>query len=335
MRYAVVFGVAAAVAVAAPITEASPSARLVYVRGAGAEACPDEATLRAAVKQRLGYDPFFPTARKTVVAQLTRTSKGYRARVQLAGEDGNARGERDLSTSGDDCGELTSAIALAISLALDDLDDLAPDPTPSDPAQSSPEPAPSSSPELALPSELASPSELALLEPAPIAAASRAELAASLGPSVSLGTAPGAAAGMGLGLALRWPRIAARVDVRGELPSSADIGAGGRVRTNIASATGSLCVRFAIPFACAGAGVGAVWSSTEGIAGPANDHASFFVASSRFGADVALGARFYVEPFVDVGANLTRPRVEVDGRSVYEMSPIWGALGVHVGTTIF
>lgn len=52
----VVFGIAAAMVFVAPSAEASPSARLVYVRGAGAEACPDEATLRGAVKQRLGYD---------------------------------------------------------------------------------------------------------------------------------------------------------------------------------------------------------------------------------------------------------------------------------------
>lgn len=35
---------------------ASPSSRLVYVRGRGAETCPDEAALRAAVAARLGYD---------------------------------------------------------------------------------------------------------------------------------------------------------------------------------------------------------------------------------------------------------------------------------------
>jgi hypothetical protein len=39
---------------------ATPSARLVYSRGHGAESCPDEHALREAVAARVGYDPFFP-----------------------------------------------------------------------------------------------------------------------------------------------------------------------------------------------------------------------------------------------------------------------------------
>src|SRR4051794_4640258 len=51
---------------------ASPASRLVYSRGVGAESCADESALRAAVATRLGYDPFFPWAPITVVAQIRR-----------------------------------------------------------------------------------------------------------------------------------------------------------------------------------------------------------------------------------------------------------------------
>src|SRR5262249_17972003 len=103
--------------------EASPSAKLVYVRGAGAESCPGEAEMRSAVARRLGYDPFFPVAAKTVVTPLAHTAAGYRAHVQIVSEDGKVRGERDLAASGDDCAELLAALALAVSIAIDDLDD--------------------------------------------------------------------------------------------------------------------------------------------------------------------------------------------------------------------
>src|SRR4051794_27128190 len=79
---------------------ATPSAKLVYVRGSGATTCPDETELRRAVATRLGYDPFFPAASKTVIAQVSRagTVTGYHGRVQIVGDDGNIRGERELAT---------------------------------------------------------------------------------------------------------------------------------------------------------------------------------------------------------------------------------------------
>ena len=85
-------------ALATRSARASPSAKLVYVRGAGADARPAEAALRKAVAIRLGYDPFLAAAQKTVIAQVTRTSEGYRARVQIVDDDGKARGERDRAT---------------------------------------------------------------------------------------------------------------------------------------------------------------------------------------------------------------------------------------------
>src|SRR5687768_2823399 len=81
---------------------ASPSAKLVYVRGTGTESCPPEADLRKMVAVRLGYDPFFPSAQKTVVAEVGRAPDGYRGRVRIVSDDGNVRGERELATKGDD-----------------------------------------------------------------------------------------------------------------------------------------------------------------------------------------------------------------------------------------
>ena len=60
MRGRMAAAVCGASALAPPLALASPSAQLVYFRDATSATCPDGSALRAAVKQRVGYDPFFP-----------------------------------------------------------------------------------------------------------------------------------------------------------------------------------------------------------------------------------------------------------------------------------
>ena len=71
---------------------AAPSARLVYVRGPGAERCPSEAAVRAAVSARLGYDPFFDWARETIFVEIQRGPRAFRVLVKLVGADNLQRG---------------------------------------------------------------------------------------------------------------------------------------------------------------------------------------------------------------------------------------------------
>jgi hypothetical protein len=309
---------------------ASPSAKLVYVRGTGTESCPAEADLRKAVAVRLGYDPFFPSAQKTVVAEVSRATDGYRGRVRIVSDDGNVRGERELATKGDDCGELTKAIALAVSIALDDLDL----PGPKDPVAAAPaEPSPAHEEEPPPPPPSPPPTRDAA--PPPVAAQPRAEIGGSIGPTVAIGTAPDVAPGASLGAFLRWPRIALRIDGRAELPADRrSTSTTGTVSTNIAVATAAVCLRLGLPFACAGGGPGIVWSRTEGITKPATDRALLVVGLLRLGLTVPLGERFFLEPFVDLGVNLVPYRVEIDGQIAHEASPVWGLLGIHVGGKI-
>jgi len=304
---------------------ASPSAKLVYVRGGGTDACPDETALRKAVATRLGYDPFFPVAHKTVVVQVTR-AKGYRAHVQIVGDDGKVRGERDLSTKGDDCGELTSAIALAISVALDDLDEPEPSPPPpppSPPAREEPLPPPP-------PVDRPPP---AREEPAP---PPRTPItgAIAIGPTVAFGNAPAPAAGAAIAASLRISSVALRLDVRGDLPASSSITPSGKVSTTGFTATASLCLRAKIPFACLGAGSGLFASSTEGLERNASDSAPLAVAVMKIGVDAAFSERFFIEPVVDLGANIARHRIHIDdGRTIYEMPSVWLSAGILGGIT--
>ena len=85
---AVLFGLTAL----APVARASPTSRLTYVRGPGAETCPDEAQLRRAVTERLGYDPFFPFANRTIVAQIEKKGAGYAAELHILDASGVSMG---------------------------------------------------------------------------------------------------------------------------------------------------------------------------------------------------------------------------------------------------
>src|SRR5262249_5238402 len=105
-----------------PSALATPTSKLTFVRGSGAESCPDELELRRAVARRVGYDPFFPWAERTVIAQIDPAGrKGFSAKIHVIDTKGVLLGERQLDAVAD-CHELVQSIALAISVAIDDLD---------------------------------------------------------------------------------------------------------------------------------------------------------------------------------------------------------------------
>jgi hypothetical protein len=108
------------VLLAAPAAAEGPAtARLVYARGPGAERCPAEAELVAAVAAELGRDPFTPDAVTTVRCSVARAGRVLEARIEVLGADGNAVGERALSSPDLSCAELSGAVVLAVAIAVD------------------------------------------------------------------------------------------------------------------------------------------------------------------------------------------------------------------------
>jgi hypothetical protein len=97
---------------------ASPSARLVYIRGPGTETCPDEAAIRAAVAARLGYDPFFRSAPSTMTVELSMAGDTYRARIQLVDENGTVRGVRELAQAGPRGSPIIYTVCFTITIAI-------------------------------------------------------------------------------------------------------------------------------------------------------------------------------------------------------------------------
>jgi hypothetical protein len=71
------------------------------------------------VASRLGYDPFFPTAERTIVVVIGPDPPQLRGKVLLLDSAGVVQGQREFSTALGRCRELVHAMALSVSIAID------------------------------------------------------------------------------------------------------------------------------------------------------------------------------------------------------------------------
>ncbi len=289
----------------------SPSAKLTYVRGPGAERCPDEAALRKAVAARLGFDVFFPWAKRTVVAEIAKGARGYHARLQVLGEDGVVLGVRSIEATSQSCAEVAQALALAMSIAVDDFGlDEPPPPRSADPQQESPEPRPPETVPLAV-------APMAL---APTTVARVVRFAATLSPHLAFGVAPSVAVGLDAGVDARiGERFSLGLELRGDLPASSGAPAGGSVSTAVFAASVVPCAR--VPFLlslCAVASVGDFHEAGAGLAQDASGDALYAAVGPRVGLEVPLG-RAFVAARVDGSFILLRHVLDVGSVEVFRL----------------
>ena len=318
---------------------AGASARLVYDRGPGAEGCAGEPALRAAVAARLGYDPFFPWAHDTVVAEIERTGDGFRARVRLVGEEAIERGAREIAVHNESCASLTEAMALTISLIIDPSRMTGGPPRgapPADAATSDDATAVSAPPQ----------SSAARPAPPPIAvdrraiegpdpgrpqAASHDTVTFEAGAQVlavyapaPLKVGPGVAASFGV----IWRRLSLDFEGRYDFSVSDRAPSGPQAESWLASGQVVPCLHFSWAFGCAVLAAGALGAKGN-VPDGTTQYAFWAGAGGRLGVQVSpFGDGFLLRAFVDVlGVSPTEP-VTIDGVWVYQVPAIAGALGV-------
>ena len=331
----------AVIASLARAAEATPSARLVYSRAQSASACPDEAALRKAVALRIGYDPFFGWAKKTVVVRMVPAEgPGYVASVDLVDDNGFEHGARQIRTEGP-CAELRDPVALAIAIALDPsilaraaaqpapekldkLDDLDQEEAPPAAATNPPEPAsrphPQAAPVPAPPVPVPPP-------PAPASAETSPARAGQWVPEVdaalvgSIGVAPAPAAGISLGLGLRRGAWSAVLEGRVDLPASEPAPEGVRVRSSLVVGTVAPCWGAGLVRVCALAQAGEITASSSAVSNRTNPWLAF---GGRFAVTVPFDALRSIRLRSDVLWDVNPPQVFLAG-----VSPaIWSAPGV-------
>jgi len=293
------------------------------LRGSGAEQCPGEQAVRAAVTARLGYDPFFPWARDTLLVEVTRDDGVFRTVVKLVDDTNRARGTRAITFAGDECAPVMDAMALTISLTIDPASVLGartvPQVTtvpPNDPVRA---PAP---PPTAAPTTPAEPPRVRFRAPAEPSAHPRV----SLGILGSLGATPAASVGFTLSGGIVWRWLSLDLEGRVDLPSSRNL--------PLASVSGWLlgaslvpCAHFGVLVACPVAMVGRLSATSDAVVSRSAS-SPWFGLGGRAGVEWGVWRRLVLRGYVEVLATPVRYTLDLNNAPAYPFPAVSGDLGV-------
>jgi hypothetical protein len=319
----------ALVSAASGYASASPTARLSYVRGPGAETCPDEDAMRRAVATRLGYDPFRVSAPITLSVSIRRTKETYAGEVKLVDDGGLERGARTFESRASECAEIAETIALSMSIAVDPQSALAPpkaEPPPAEEPEHVDEPA-----KAPLPEPRALPPPVPLPKPAaPPESRKEPVIAVGIGAHGAAGIGPAPAFGLTGSGELRLPGASLGLGARVDFPSSATTSEGGRANVLFAGGEAVPCFRVSVAFGCGVLLLGGVRAESFDVTTPRSSATFFAAAGARAGADVPLGRDFALRLAADLLGHFTTYGLAVNGRSVFTSSSFSGKLGASL-----
>jgi hypothetical protein len=324
---------------------AGQSARLVYSRTQDASGCPDEPGLRQAVARRLGYDPFVAASPNTVVAELRGEGESLKARVYVIREGNRAGGARELAAPTHDCTELSAAMALAISIAVDpdalDRVEATPGATAGSttPAETGEKPAPDASARAAEPAPPQAASAAKNKEkgnraatPPPADSAPRApkpRLTFGTDAAITLatGTAPSPVAGFALGISARYGNWAASLEPQVGLPSSKTASDGNSVR--IWSYGGDLCAGpWVGPLYLGGLFETVVLNARGVISSPQQRHLLLPSAGLRAAVAIELARHVTLMPRVDGLVAFETFELQLDNAKVHTTPSAYARVGL-------
>ena len=321
---------------------AAPSARLVYLRNPGAESCPDDLAIRAAVSARLGYDPFLAFAPATMFAEISKVGREYRARIKLVDDKNVVRGTRELAYDGDRCADIIDTMALSMSIAIDPTSLMR---------------APEASPVAALPSaEPASPTPIATESPQPTptqppqpakprrpaptpptndtGATTPLAFDAGGGPSVWFGAAPAPNASGELFLRLRKGDFSVALEGRLDAPADAIL-SNGSVRTALTLASLVPCGHIRWFGVCFVGSLGEVRATSGQVAISREASAIHAAVGPRAALDIPVVGPLSVRAYASLLLSLTSQSLELDGASAYVLSRVSGGIGAGVALRFF
>ncbi len=331
VRFSAAFGSILVVALCSARARAAPgdATRLDYARSDHAASCPDREALQSAVVKRLGYDPFFPVARQTIVVEILDSEAGLRAEMHLVDADGIIRGSRELSESRGHCDELVAALALAISIALDPSAALG-DESAQPAAAADAKPVEAQAPENSDPngSESARP-------PQPAAAGSATKhrppptkiqpqrypkgtpIGLRAGVFSSLGAAPALAAGFRLGASVRrvWFELAA--EFSDQLDASRTASDGGSVIGSLAEGTLAPCFASHALAACGLLNLGSFKSQGKDVPQPVNQRSLYAALGARVELSPQLFDKLHLLVNADALKSLTPITLRLHGADIW------------------
>jgi hypothetical protein len=334
-----VFAVGAAIAlVALPARADKPKVRFVYVRGAGAETCPDEAAVKASVAARLGYEPFDDEAQKTIAVALVRPKGTFEAKIEVRDAAGAVKGTRRLDSKATECTELAAAITFAIAIAIDPLGGggtteplpLPPEEPPDDGTGDASDASASSSDAMSMTSSLDVPASKPTDDQGELVDEPEPERPlrwiAGGGMVSSYGFEPGVGVGAYIGVAMRFPRWSFGVEGRADVPGQTTVPPNGTIHSGVIVGSILPCLHGGIALVCANGTFGAIRSSGDGNAGKSQSN-PFVALGARVGLEVPLGSSIVARFGLDGVATLLGARISYNGDpQAWKSPPFAGAL---------
>jgi hypothetical protein len=223
-------------------------------------------------------------------------------------------------TSGqNDCAEVSAAIALAISIAIDPQAALRP-----------PIPASSSAIASAPPPVMAEPRMVYVAVPVPALREQSDPIQMRVGTAIvlSFGTAPAAAVGAAVFGGGQWKHVSVDLEGRADLPASARRDDGAQVRSSLLLASIVPCLREGIARLCVVGGVGAMQGSGVGLATPGSTTTFYAAAGARAALEAGIVGPLYFRAYGDLLGTLTRTRLRLDDKDVWTTPPLSVSLGI-------
>jgi hypothetical protein len=323
---------------------AGASAHLVYLRGPGAEQCPGEPAIRAAVSSRLGYDPFFAWAHDTLFAEIDRSGDAFRAVVKLVDADNRQRGARELAVRGADCSAVIDVLALTISLTIDPaaaMGTAGPETASEAPATKAleapsaakaPQAPPRTSPGRPDPATDDPPPTL---PDAPVDEAPRARppepssLRAGLGVLAAVNAAAAPNAGFTLSIGGGWRIFSFDLEGRADVPSQGDSKFRPmQVRSWLFAGSLVPCIHVKFLYGCPVASVGAIGVTVSRVAHAFERYGAWWALGGRIGAEWAPASRLVLRAYVEGLGTMQPADVYVDATPIYRFSPWSADLGI-------
>jgi hypothetical protein len=328
VRGALALAVLLAAMFTAGVTAASPSARLVYSRSTDAASCPDEVALRSAVAARVGYDPFFPSAKRAILASMTRRGRAFVASVELIDDDGIAHGARELHVERD-CGGLIDAAALAIAIAIDPTLLERPPIAPSPPPKVVPQP--QQSPPILPPAATAAPSPPAATSSSAAAPPPRSmTFDATGGVAVAAGVAPREAVGASLGFGIAWRALSLALEGRIDAPAGLNAARGAHASSWLVFGDVAPCARSGPVFGCALFELGSAQASASGVLGARSASTPWRAVGGRLGVRAPFVAGTSLAFHSDVVGNLDPATLVLAGSPVWTAPHVASSFGVDL-----
>ncbi len=295
--------------------------------------CIKPIVIRRGVKNMLGYSPFRGSAKRIIEIQWKVDGDVIRAQIRLIDDHGKATGIRYLQAYRHECQDLSQALVLAISLAIDPLVvTLRAEKN----ASLSKQPAikHASSKKDMLPKNRGTgksspPPETRAKHPGLFA---KSHMGVKVGGAITVGSSPSVAFGLRLQTVLRWPIISFALEGQVDFPSTLEV-PGGHIQSFLAGGSLLGCGHFRRFFGCGEFALAAIWGAGKELSQARHTILPYSAAGLRGGVEVLFFKGLSLQLYTKALFTITRAALtdSVTEAEFWSTSPVAGTFGLACG----